>query len=687
MPTRTITGTVYHPGTNTPWSGVAVVFELLAPFTIGGITYPTERTTVTTGGDGTFTISVAVPSTGTAIYYIQVPGVGVVAAALADGAATDIAVLFAAAGTSTAQTAIQSAIDAEAAIRSAADVVLASADTTHAALTYAAHGGSLGLLGIYNARSYGALGDGTTDDRASIQAALDAAKAVGGGVVFLPKGTYLIKRPLWIGSKVALQGSGRGATIITKPATVKSLLTANASAGATSVTVADSTGFVVGGPIHLSDTSSWEWISTQGTISGIAGNVITFANSEGLGRTGLDGALQTARTATAYTSFPLIRNDLASTQITVRDLTLDQAKGANDPAAATYDFTLGIIHWVETYYSLIENCALLNACADAYSDQAQDGTGITPSAGIIKTTKNTIRNCRIRDANRHAVHLGTCMNGAFVQDNEMTNCGDDGSIGVGHALFYCAYATNTVATGNIVEGCGQGFSVIDERDTGNVIANNIIRNCRTWAVQGTGAGTGGRCVIANNIITGGRGILWTEPDCVISNNWIELATGSDGIQLTATADRTLVQGNSIQGNGTSGSTGVQLVGCDDVRMVGNNIRGMAKGVSVRGVARLVAVGNIMSGFTSRSWYFEVSPSTDCSISDEMNVFSTPIDETGSTPVRLVVNGMGDNGASNPASAGDWNVTGRRHDGRMVHWNDDSARISIYRHGAGWIQVV
>lgn len=37
---------------------------------------------------------------------------------------------------------------------------------------------------------YGAVGDGVTDDTAAIQAALDAAKAAGGGIVFIPPGQY-----------------------------------------------------------------------------------------------------------------------------------------------------------------------------------------------------------------------------------------------------------------------------------------------------------------------------------------------------------------------------------------------------------------------------------------------------------------------------------------------------------------
>src|SRR5262245_37086518 len=45
-------------------------------------------------------------------------------------------------------------------------------------------------VGVLNVRAFGAKGDGAADDTAALQAALDAAWAASGGLVFLPPGAY-----------------------------------------------------------------------------------------------------------------------------------------------------------------------------------------------------------------------------------------------------------------------------------------------------------------------------------------------------------------------------------------------------------------------------------------------------------------------------------------------------------------
>lgn len=64
---------------------------------------------------------------------------------------------------------------------------------------------------------YGAAGDGSTDDTAAIQAAIDAIEGEGGGIVWIPEGVYKVNTTLQIGAvtgNTILTGAGKGATIL-----------------------------------------------------------------------------------------------------------------------------------------------------------------------------------------------------------------------------------------------------------------------------------------------------------------------------------------------------------------------------------------------------------------------------------------------------------------------------------------
>ena len=59
-----------------------------------------------------------------------------------------------------------------------------------------ASGGGGGGPAIFDVTDFGALGDGSTDDTSSIQDAIDAAEAAGGGVVYFPAGVYVVNGAL-----------------------------------------------------------------------------------------------------------------------------------------------------------------------------------------------------------------------------------------------------------------------------------------------------------------------------------------------------------------------------------------------------------------------------------------------------------------------------------------------------------
>lgn len=61
---------------------------------------------------------------------------------------------------------------------------------------------------FYDVRRFGTRGDGTGDDTVAIQAAIDAAHVGGGGVVFLPAGTYRTSDFLVLYDSVSLVGDG-----------------------------------------------------------------------------------------------------------------------------------------------------------------------------------------------------------------------------------------------------------------------------------------------------------------------------------------------------------------------------------------------------------------------------------------------------------------------------------------------
>ncbi len=63
--------------------------------------------------------------------------------------------------------------------------------------------------GLYNVKTqYGAVGDGVANDRTAIQNAIDAASTAGGGVVYLPAGTYKLTSALTPKSNVSIRGAG-----------------------------------------------------------------------------------------------------------------------------------------------------------------------------------------------------------------------------------------------------------------------------------------------------------------------------------------------------------------------------------------------------------------------------------------------------------------------------------------------
>lgn len=112
---------------------------------------------------------------------------------------------------------------------------------------------TLGFDAFFDVRAYGAVGDGVTDDAAAIQAAIDAAEAAGGGVVFFQALDFAIESTLTVNQPVLLVGAGCGEA------------TNNGSGSSTATTKLKWTGSSGGGPmIKFVSAVAGEWITAGG---------------------------------------------------------------------------------------------------------------------------------------------------------------------------------------------------------------------------------------------------------------------------------------------------------------------------------------------------------------------------------------------------------------------------------------
>jgi hypothetical protein len=139
---------------------------------------------------------------------------------------------------------------------------------------------------VFNVKDqeFGAVGDGSTDDTAAIQAAIDAAEAATyRGLVFLPPGNYAITSPLTIRAhNITLAGAGRS-SVGTGAARSSVILAKSSFSGSYLVDVAGTTssdylesvsirdltidGFGAGSPFI--DASGLYWRCTQGQIANV----------------------------------------------------------------------------------------------------------------------------------------------------------------------------------------------------------------------------------------------------------------------------------------------------------------------------------------------------------------------------------------------------------------------------------
>ena len=202
--TRTVTGTILKPD-GTVYTDWAVKFALLTAIISDGDVIPAQGIEVTTANDGTFSVTLTVPDSGTASYQLILRNGYSQDFNLADGSSIDLSEIL-----SIPTVAVDPNYITE--------LIIGVDDTATVALTKTGTIITADLVDSYqlksdfDVREYGAVGDGVTDDTVAIQAAITAAYTAGGGQVFIPAGTYLLSASLILRKGVSIRGVYPGIT-------------------------------------------------------------------------------------------------------------------------------------------------------------------------------------------------------------------------------------------------------------------------------------------------------------------------------------------------------------------------------------------------------------------------------------------------------------------------------------------
>ncbi len=364
-----------------------------------------------------------------------------------------------------------------------------------------------------------------------IQEAIDALPRAG-GEVYVPPGTYLLRRSIWLRDNVTLRGAG-AATVLRRGRELATPITAAAEKGATSVQVADASIFEVGQDVSVYTDRMHGWYSTTVPIVAIEGNTLTLAR-------GLNREVDPAEGAAANNSFPMITAEHAR-NISVRELTIDG--GAGRPNEGVKDFTWAAIHLYDCSDSRVEGCWVRDYICDGISVQA--GRGVTVSGNLVE-------NCR-----GHGMHPGTGLADSIWINNISRDNTNDG-------LFFCMKVRHSVVSNNVLAGnAGHGIGHIGGGgDKYNVVSNNTCVGNGASGIHvfdGTDNVIMGNLCLNNSQAQPGRWagiVVIKSTDTVISDNRClddqETKTQAAGIAESDESDFNLFTGNQCRGNAGPG---------------------------------------------------------------------------------------------------------------------------------------
>ena len=370
----------------------------------------------------------------------------------------------------------------------------------------------------------------TGSDNRALQAAVDYIAGLGGGVVEIGEGEYVMYDSLHLRANVTVKGK-KEKTILRKADGAVSALALDGDFGEQQITVEDPTGFAVGYGVSIWDDRSGGFHTTVARITGRNGNTFSIDKP-------LMADCMVANKAKAATVFPVV-SGYHIEGARVEDITIDGNKDSNVHLNGCRG--AGIFLY-RAFGMVIENCVVRNYNGDGISFQQSNDV--------------TVAGCICENNTHLGIHPGSGSQRPRVRDCVGRSNGTDG-------LFLCWRVRHGLFEDNILEGNGRFGISIGHKDSDNLIRRNIVRlnhqNGVFFRNETLGMAAHRNRLEENIIENNGTGEKaagirirgWTN-DLVFKNNIIRDTREDDsqsqtvGIRIEEQVGQVILEGNKIK---------------------------------------------------------------------------------------------------------------------------------------------
>ena len=283
----------------------------------------------------------------------------------------------------------------------------------------------------------------TGSDNRALQAAVDYIAGLGGGIVEIGEGRYMMYDSLHLHSNVTVKGE-KGKTILRKADGVVCSLALDGDFGEQQFTVENPTGFEVGYGVAIWDDRAGGFHTTVARITGRNNNPFSIDKP-------LMADCMVANKAKAATVFPVVSGyHLEGAR--VEDLIIDGNKDSNVHLNGCRGAGIFLYRGFGT---VIKDCTVHNYNGDGISFQQSNDVIVV---GCISENNNYL-----------GIHPGSGSQRPRVRNCVARNNGTDG-------LFLCWRVRHGLFTNNVLEGNGRFGISIGHKDSDNLLRSNMVRS-------------------------------------------------------------------------------------------------------------------------------------------------------------------------------------------------------------------